>query len=103
MSELVIKDKNEQARLWLYHKIADLENEIAVLREENERLRANAIIRRKWPEEKPEKSGAYVVFTGYTKDPDGGDHWVKDLYIKGSWLQIKEPIAWAEIPRPEGA
>jgi hypothetical protein len=27
MSEMVIKDRDEQARLWPYHKIADLENE----------------------------------------------------------------------------
>jgi regulator of replication initiation timing len=40
MSELVIKDKDEQARLWLYHNIDDLEKEIAALREENARLQA---------------------------------------------------------------
>jgi hypothetical protein len=84
----------------------DLESQLASLREENERLRAKALIWHKWPEEKPGKSKWYLVEENDCRNNEGRpfDDCLGMVWWTGSaWhLEGLRPKRWVEIPRPEG-
>jgi hypothetical protein len=73
---------------------------LTALREENERLRAKAIIWHKWPEEKPGNVGLYLInaegdFVSIGDYDPKYEYWVADEGM----INVTH---WAEIPRPEG-
>jgi hypothetical protein len=85
MSEMVIKDKEEQARLWLYHKIDDLEKELADLRAQN----ADA-----------KKALEEALAVIYSWAIDGHAHWCESQ-CTGDHCTCGH-LGAKEIPQPEG-
>jgi hypothetical protein len=83
---------------------------LAALREENEQLRANALVWHKWPENTPRVQGLNKVYL--TKDIEGrertGFYWPTegepDWMVDGCDMVRNQPtiMEFAEIPKPEG-
>jgi uncharacterized small protein (DUF1192 family) len=76
-----------------------LQAEIAALREENERLKKQALDWKKWPERPNEYTGAYIV--RFPDRPGLRPHmdYTGSLF-KGDWDNGVN-LEWAEIPEPE--
>jgi hypothetical protein len=78
---------------------------IKELREENERLRANALDWHKWPDEKPKKYyDNYLVMVAYAGEFSSFmcASYSCDIGVwNGPYIAAKTVTHWAEIPQPE--
>jgi hypothetical protein len=78
------------------------QNEITALREENERLRNQVIVRHKWPDEAPKTNGWKI---GFFRIPGGAKYWDKAYFsAPNRWEhdgRYYDPYLWAEMPEEE--
>ena len=73
-----------------------LKKEIAALKEENERLKKQALVWRKWPEEKPTNETFVLVENHW------GQHGVVHYSDSHGFLYYTSQVKyWAEIPEPK--
>jgi hypothetical protein len=81
--------------------ICELQEEIASLREENERLRNQVIVWHKWPEEVPKTNGWRIVRFNIT----GARYWDKAYFNSPNHWEhdgrYYDPHMWAEMPEGE--
>jgi predicted RNA-binding Zn-ribbon protein involved in translation (DUF1610 family) len=94
-----LRAENERLRNELYKSNLAIINDVIPPCEGDDPMNIGIIIWRKWPGEKPGKTGYYVVVIS---DEEYGP-WRRVFYNMMWYTGLDDKIThWAEIPRPEG-